>query len=198
MKAHGGVLHARIRSMHPHRRRRARALVHPRGRTTAPATLTLPAPPCAHPPPRRERYNDDVYEYRHVILPPEIAHLLPKTHLLSEVSVLHPTAAAPSAERCCTRIKAELSWWCCQVERRVCRSQGKGGCYAAAESLNNQGRHTRTGPTPPTPLACTIHLQAEWRAMGVQQSRGWGEWVQGGEGGGRGGGVLPAGARQAD
>ncbi|PSC72972.1 cyclin-dependent kinases regulatory subunit [Micractinium conductrix] len=31
-----------------------------------------------------ERYNDDVYEYRHVILPPEIAHLLPKTHLLSE------------------------------------------------------------------------------------------------------------------
>mmetsp|Transcript_14125 Transcript_14125/g.38199 ORF Transcript_14125/g.38199 Transcript_14125/m.38199 type:complete len:95 (+) Transcript_14125:108-392(+) len=31
-----------------------------------------------------EKYYDDVYEYRHVVLPPEIAQLLPKGKLLSE------------------------------------------------------------------------------------------------------------------
>lgn len=31
-----------------------------------------------------EKYYDDVYEYRHVVLPPEIAQLLPKGRLLSE------------------------------------------------------------------------------------------------------------------
>ncbi|GLJ49813.1 hypothetical protein SUGI_1058130 [Cryptomeria japonica] len=31
-----------------------------------------------------EKYFDDTYEYRHVILPPEIAKLLPKNRLLAE------------------------------------------------------------------------------------------------------------------
>ncbi|UYV64458.1 SAP30L [Cordylochernes scorpioides] len=31
-----------------------------------------------------ERYEDDVYEYRHVVLPAEIANLVPKTHLMTE------------------------------------------------------------------------------------------------------------------
>lgn len=31
-----------------------------------------------------EKYYDDVYEYRHVVLPPEIAQHLPKNRLLSE------------------------------------------------------------------------------------------------------------------
>ncbi|KAL3699665.1 hypothetical protein R1sor_017687 [Riccia sorocarpa] len=31
-----------------------------------------------------EKYFDDVYEYRHVVLPPEVAQLLPKDRLLSE------------------------------------------------------------------------------------------------------------------
>ncbi|EME30759.1 Cyclin-dependent kinases regulatory subunit 1 [Galdieria sulphuraria] len=31
-----------------------------------------------------EKYYDDTYEYRHVILPPDIAKLLPKNRLLSE------------------------------------------------------------------------------------------------------------------
>ena len=31
-----------------------------------------------------EAYKDDVYEYRHVILPPEQAQLVPRTHLLTE------------------------------------------------------------------------------------------------------------------
>ncbi|KAL6776081.1 CKS1A [Auxenochlorella protothecoides x Auxenochlorella symbiontica] len=31
-----------------------------------------------------ERYYDDVYEYRHVVLPPEIATRLPKDRLLHE------------------------------------------------------------------------------------------------------------------
>ncbi|WAR04617.1 CKS1-like protein, partial [Mya arenaria] len=31
-----------------------------------------------------EKYNDEKYEYRHVILPPDIAKQVPKTHLMSE------------------------------------------------------------------------------------------------------------------
>lgn len=31
-----------------------------------------------------EKYYDDIYEYRHVVLPPEIAQMLPKGRLLSE------------------------------------------------------------------------------------------------------------------
>ena len=31
-----------------------------------------------------ETYKDDIYEYRHVILPPEQAQLVPRTHLLTE------------------------------------------------------------------------------------------------------------------
>ncbi|KAA0032603.1 cyclin-dependent kinases regulatory subunit 1 isoform X1 [Cucumis melo var. makuwa] len=32
-----------------------------------------------------EKYFDDIYEYRHVVLTPEVAKLLPKNRLLSEV-----------------------------------------------------------------------------------------------------------------
>ncbi|CAI0382762.1 unnamed protein product, partial [Linum tenue] len=32
-----------------------------------------------------EKYFNDTYEYRHVVLPPEVAKLLPKNRLLSEV-----------------------------------------------------------------------------------------------------------------
>ncbi|CAG9135431.1 Cyclin-dependent kinases regulatory subunit 1 [Plutella xylostella] len=31
-----------------------------------------------------ERYQDDTYEYRHVILPPDIARFVPKSHLMTE------------------------------------------------------------------------------------------------------------------
>ncbi|XP_071878889.1 cyclin-dependent kinases regulatory subunit isoform X1 [Bombus fervidus] len=31
-----------------------------------------------------EKYNDDKYEYRHVILPVDLARHVPKTHLMSE------------------------------------------------------------------------------------------------------------------
>ncbi|KAG5264389.1 hypothetical protein AALO_G00253260 [Alosa alosa] len=31
-----------------------------------------------------EKYDDDKYEYRHVMLPKDIAKLVPKTHLMSE------------------------------------------------------------------------------------------------------------------
>ncbi|CAG5133286.1 unnamed protein product [Candidula unifasciata] len=31
-----------------------------------------------------DKYTDDEYEYRHVVLPKEIAKLVPKTHLMSE------------------------------------------------------------------------------------------------------------------
>jgi hypothetical protein len=35
-----------------------------------------------------EKYYDDVYEYRHVVLPQEIANHLPKNRLLDEVRIL--------------------------------------------------------------------------------------------------------------
>ncbi|GIY99972.1 cyclin-dependent kinases regulatory subunit 1 [Caerostris extrusa] len=31
-----------------------------------------------------DKYTDDKYEYRHVILPPELAELVPRTHLMTE------------------------------------------------------------------------------------------------------------------
>ncbi|CAL8080802.1 unnamed protein product [Orchesella dallaii] len=31
-----------------------------------------------------DRYYDEIYEYRHVILPPDLARVVPRTHLLSE------------------------------------------------------------------------------------------------------------------
>ncbi|XP_074578951.1 cyclin-dependent kinases regulatory subunit 1-like [Curcuma longa] len=31
-----------------------------------------------------EKYFDDIYEYRHVVLPPEIAKMIPKNRLLTE------------------------------------------------------------------------------------------------------------------
>ena len=31
-----------------------------------------------------DKYYDDVYEYRHVMLPKDLAKLVPKTHLMSE------------------------------------------------------------------------------------------------------------------
>lgn len=31
-----------------------------------------------------EKYYDDAYEYRHVVLPPDVARLLPKNRLLAE------------------------------------------------------------------------------------------------------------------
>ena len=47
-------------------------------------SLATPADPLRPPPPRSERYYDDIYEYRHVVLPPEIAKRLPKGRLMSE------------------------------------------------------------------------------------------------------------------
>jgi len=31
-----------------------------------------------------DKYDDDKYEYRHVILPPDLAKLVPRTHLMTE------------------------------------------------------------------------------------------------------------------
>uniref|UniRef100_A0A4W4E129 Cyclin-dependent kinases regulatory subunit n=3 Tax=Characiphysae TaxID=186628 RepID=A0A4W4E129_ELEEL len=31
-----------------------------------------------------DKYNDDLYEYRHVVLPRELAKQVPKSHLMSE------------------------------------------------------------------------------------------------------------------
>ena len=66
------------------------------------AVNTLPTPACV---------CADVYEYRHVVLPPEISQLLPKGKLLSEVSgflglkedshaQLHPCSPPASSDGC--------------------------------------------------------------------------------------------------
>lgn len=52
-------------------------------RALVPEIATALPPPAS--PPRSDRYSDDIYEYRHVILPKEIAANLPKDRLLSEV-----------------------------------------------------------------------------------------------------------------
>ncbi|GAB2234787.1 hypothetical protein Droror1_Dr00004052 [Drosera rotundifolia] len=46
-----------------------------------------------------DKYFDDTYEYRHVVLPPEVAKLLPKNRLLSEASALHSHASG-ATEAC--------------------------------------------------------------------------------------------------
>uniref|UniRef100_S4RD70 Cyclin-dependent kinases regulatory subunit n=1 Tax=Petromyzon marinus TaxID=7757 RepID=S4RD70_PETMA len=33
---------------------------------------------------RKDKYTDEHFQYRHVMLPKEIARMLPKTHLMSE------------------------------------------------------------------------------------------------------------------
>jgi hypothetical protein len=82
---------------------------------------------------------------RHVVLPPEIASLLPKGRLLSEVL------------RMGARCREGHAPWA-HVEGMQCR----GSCLSSRMPRPN---HTCTLPTHKT--------QAEWRSIGVQQSRGW-------------------------
>ncbi|ONK73607.1 uncharacterized protein A4U43_C04F33390 [Asparagus officinalis] len=42
-----------------------------------------------------EKYFDDTYEYRHVVLPPDVAKTLPKNRLLSELGSLRVNFAKP-------------------------------------------------------------------------------------------------------
>ncbi|KAL8158501.1 hypothetical protein V2J09_000038 [Rumex salicifolius] len=75
-----------------------------------------------------DKYFDDVNEYRHVVLPPEVAKLLPKNRLLSEVAV-----------------------------GNVYNNSVYDFSFPLLQSLRIQLRHALN----------------EWRAIGVQQSRGW-------------------------
>ena len=82
---------------------------------------------------------------RHVILPPNIAQMVPKGRLLSEVG------------GCCRgRLDSSTRMW-----------------FAS----NLSTRLLRCGASCHRPLGDLESLQPEWRALGVQQSRGWGEWV---------------------
>ncbi|KAE9445865.1 hypothetical protein C3L33_22248, partial [Rhododendron williamsianum] len=67
-----------------------------------------------------EKYFDDTFEYRHVVLPPEVAKLLPKNRLLSEYGKV--------------------------------KTHTLGNLMVSLFDFVNQN---------------------EWRAIGVQQSRGW-------------------------
>ncbi|KAL5209038.1 hypothetical protein ABZP36_004661 [Zizania latifolia] len=80
-----------------------------------------------------EKYFDDTYEYRHVVLPPEVAKLLPKYRLLSEVAFKISKYIGVKSCSCW------LDWL-----------MGKRGVFPLWFSSQN-----------------------EWRAIGVQQSRGW-------------------------
>ncbi|KAJ0771011.1 putative cyclin-dependent kinase, regulatory subunit [Helianthus annuus] len=46
-----------------------------------------------------EKYSDDTFEYRHIVLPPEVAKLLPKNRLLDEQAWMSLTAANEQLEK---------------------------------------------------------------------------------------------------
>jgi hypothetical protein len=69
-----------------------------------------------------EKYFDDTYEYRHVVLPPDIAKLLPKNRLLSEVGFYCPSQYCSLS--CCCSIAvpcpvARVHKKSCQEDRRL-------------------------------------------------------------------------------
>ena len=80
-------------------------------------------------------------QYRHVVLPQDVAALVPKGHLLSEVG------------------RAALGTCC----HSLCAQH-----HPPGESFS-----CHLQPISPTAPSCVWMLQAEWRALGVQQSRGW-------------------------
>ncbi|KAA3458586.1 cyclin-dependent kinases regulatory subunit 1-like [Gossypium australe] len=97
-----------------------------------------------------EKYFDDTYEYRHVVLPPEVAKLLPKSRLLSE----H---------------KLEISWFC-DAYHIVC------GIFAPIGTVFVYDLNVFSAQCHLLLFFQSIRdmqFMNEWRAIGVQQSRGW-------------------------
>ena len=108
---------------------------------------------------------------RHVVLPPDIAKLLPKGRLLSEVrfrtAIRLDAAALPEPRRYRSSVSRPLR----------CRS-GPVPLALAREFRATPRRHARAlreargGADPRLSLSFSFS-QAEWRGLGVQQSRGW-------------------------
>ncbi|KAF5798719.1 putative cyclin-dependent kinase, regulatory subunit [Helianthus annuus] len=51
-----------------------------------------------------EKYFDDTFEYRHVVLPPEVAKLLPKNRLLDEQAWMSLIVANEQLEKVRTEL----------------------------------------------------------------------------------------------
>eukprot|EP00983_Pelagomonas_calceolata_P094291 1157872-Pelagomonas_calceolata.AAC.3 len=114
----------------------------------------------------------DVYEYRHVVLPPEIAQLLPKGKLLSEVGVMGvPTADVTAicfVFRACsgTQFAAAASWkvnayaeglstpWLLASVQRWGSQRGRGSFESAPALQQLCCSHPR--PTPLSLLYCSL------------------------------------------
>ena len=135
------------------------------GSRTAPATVPLRNRSAAH------LASPSTAIDRHVVLPPDIAKLLPKGRLLSEVrfrtAIRLDAAALPEPRRYRSSVSRPLR----------CRS-GPVPLALAREFRATPRRHARAlreargGADPRLSLSFSFS-QAEWRGLGVQQSRGW-------------------------
>ena len=109
---------------------------------------------------------------RHVVLPPDIAKLLPKGRLLSEVRrARHPPFDRPAAPGLRPPRASRLPAISRHVLHRWWSFQG----FASTRDRSREppsrpfARVSRGILTLPIPSS----TQAEWRGLGVQQSRGW-------------------------
>jgi hypothetical protein len=92
----------------------------------------------------------------HVVLPPDIAKLLPKNRLLSEVRRRWP------------RLRERRA-----LLRRRRAPRAVLACRAAARRVRAAARALPDPPDVRPECKRPSCSQAEWRGMGVQQSRGW-------------------------
>ena len=112
---------------------------------------------------------------RHVVLPPDIAKLLPKGRLLSEVGYRSPRSGRDPPRPSFSDGGCEL-----EIQRFPSRcTRATFGCerwffkaFPPPDSPPPRALHSSSGARSLTIRSPFVH-QAEWRGLGVQQSRGW-------------------------
>jgi hypothetical protein len=104
--------------------------------------------------------------YRHVVLPPDIAKLLPKGRLLSEVR-------SPRLGYIVSRGAGDIRLPGSQQRRPALLFSAPSNLFLK-RFLPQARASTLTPPLMLTsPVSAPLCEQAEWRGLGVQQSRGW-------------------------
>ena len=112
---------------------------------------------------------------RHVVLPPDIAKLLPKGRLLSEVGYCSPRSGRDPPRPSFSDGGCEL-----EIQRFPSRcTRATFGCerwffkaFPPPDSPPPRALHSSSRARSLTIRSPFVH-QAEWRGLGVQQSRGW-------------------------
>ena len=112
---------------------------------------------------------------RHVVLPPDIAKLLPKGRLLSEVGYRSPRSGRDPPRPSFSDGGCEL-----EIQRFPSRcTRATFGCerwffkaFPPPDSPPPRALHSSSRARSLTIRSPFVH-QAEWRGLGVQQSRGW-------------------------